>query len=86
MAKSILNEVNPTIPTCYVVPEGVLQFIKNGPDNKPVGRNFIYSEIKAGRLKCRIMGRKKVCLASDITDYLENLPVYDPSGLGVSDE
>lgn len=45
----------------------------------PVGRTTLYSEIRAGRLKVQKIGRRTVCLASSLAEWLESLPDA-PSG------
>ena len=39
-----------------------------------LGRDKLYREIKAGRLRARKVGRKTLILDSDIMEYLRGLP------------
>ncbi len=39
-----------------------------------IGKTFIYSEIKAGRLKARRCGARRLILASELNRYLLSLP------------
>lgn len=39
-----------------------------------IGRSKLYSEIKAGKITPRKIGKKTIFLASEIEDYLHNLP------------
>ena len=39
-----------------------------------IGKTFLYAEIKAGRLKARRCGARRLILASEINRYLLSLP------------
>ena len=43
-------------------------------EDSDLGRTFIYSEIKAGRLIARKAGRRTIILDSDYRNYLAALP------------
>lgn len=40
-----------------------------------IGRNKLYAEAKAGRLKLRKSGKRTLILATDLREYLASLPV-----------
>ena len=40
-----------------------------------IGRSKLYSEMAAGKLKARKIGKKTIFLAEDVQAYLNNLPV-----------
>ena len=41
-----------------------------------IGRSKIYTEIAAGKLIARKIGKKTVFLNKDVENYLENLPQF----------
>lgn len=41
----------------------------------PFGRNKLYDEGKAGRLKLRKLGASTLILADDLRDFLQSLPL-----------
>ena len=40
-----------------------------------IGRSKLYSEIKAGKLTPRKIGKKTIFLAPDVEEYLQSLPL-----------
>jgi len=49
--------------------------IADAVERTRIGRTLIYSEIAAGKLKVRKIGRKTVILESDLQAWLASLPV-----------
>jgi hypothetical protein len=49
-----------------------------------VGRTLIYSEIAAGRLKARKVGRRTVILSADLIAWLKALPALRPTADAVA--
>lgn len=43
-------------------------------DILPFGRTKLHSEINAGRLRAKKLGKKTIFEAQDVADYLEGLP------------
>ena len=43
-----------------------------------IGRTLVYSEIAAGRLKARKVGRRTVILDADLQAWLKALPDFSP--------
>ena len=46
----------------------------------PIGRTSLYAAIKAGKLKATKLGKKTLFLASDIAEFLANLPTMKSGG------